>query len=401
MKKIILLLGLVPFLVTAQNKTEIREFTGRVVAFEPAWHFAYECIRMDLGDREEHFLFWPNHGKYLMDRVKVGDQATVRVEVNVIWQKRRKEMEGDPRMKGLLHRFRWDRITDIQIDGGWVSLSYSTTVPNKDPDVRVFLEERIIQVYPNDDDRQVFVFKNGLVGNYSFMSGVDPSYRAPEKGNVVSFLGHGDMPRLSESAVYPIAGVRQVYLFSPLEKRRGQVKSLLYKQNSACIGMVMTSGNSEVRISFPSDFAKPVREFLKRNGEVDFYYIPFKVENQPNPFELHALVAGADTLRIERPMYYGGEDVEHDHRPVEVFGRITSVSRSPHLKIMSIMVGNDAYVDIDAGSAQQLDKLLRRGVQVTVQGNERIRKDGEIYLKEYRIITPRKMVIDGKEFILN
>jgi hypothetical protein len=85
---------------------------------------------------------------------------------------------------------------------------------------------------------------------------------------------------------------------------------------------------------------------------------------------------------------------------VEVSGKITRVDRSPRQKIMSIMVGRDAYVDIDAATAQQLDKLFQKGAAILVQGDERIRKDGEIYRETYRIITPRKLVIEGKEFLI-
>lgn len=99
-------------------------------------------------------------------------------------------------------------------------------------------------------------------------------------------------------------------------------------------------------------------------------------------------------------MFYGGEDVEHEHKIVEVSGPITRVVRSPNHKIMSILVGDDAYVEISAVASQQLDKLLRNGVQVWVKGKERIKKEGEVYLERYRIIAPRNMTIDGKEFLL-
>ena len=239
-----------------------------------------------------------------------------------------------------------------------------------------------------------------MVGNFAFLADVRPEYRVPGKGDVVSFLAHREVPLLSDQAAYPVAGVKEVYLYSPLIKQTGQIKSFLFKQNSVCIGLTMISNGAEVSVGFPSDFAVQIRDFLKDGRRADFYYMGFRVENQPNPFELHALVSESDTLRIERPMYYGGEDVAHDHRPVEVSGKITRVDRSPHMKIMSIMVGKDAYVDIDAGTTQQLEKLLRKGAVVSVQGDERIRKEGEIYREQHRIIIPRKLVIDGKEFLL-
>ncbi|HQQ96091.1 MAG TPA: hypothetical protein PLX35_02460 [Cyclobacteriaceae bacterium] len=399
MKKLLLLLLLLPVLVLAQNKAEVREFTGRVLAIEPAFRFAYERIRLDVGGDEEQILFWPNHGKYILDHLKVGDQTTLRAEINLIWEKRRKELQDNPKMKNLLSTWSGHRLTEILIDGNWVSLPYSTAGPMKGLPVGVFLEKTIIQVYPNDQDRKVFIFQGGLAANCSYLA-VNPKFQPANRGDVVSFFGYSEVPVFDGTAIYPVPGIKKVYSFSPLIKKSGHLKSLLYKQNSVCIGIVLVTSDGEIQVSVPSDLAKDVKEFLRDGREADFYYMGFKVEKQPNPYELHALIAGSDTLRIERGHFYGGEDVEHDFKPVEFSGKITRVDRSPHLKIMSIMVGRDFYVEIDAGTAQQLENLLRKGTTVSVQGDERIRKDGEIYRENYRIINPRRLVIDGKEFLI-
>lgn len=400
MKTLIFWLGLFPLLVSAQNKTEIREFTGKVVAIEPSWNFAFECIQLDTGEKKEHFLFWPNHGKYILSNVKVGDQATVRVEVNLTWQKRREELELDSKMRGFFHLVRFDRIIEIQINGQWVPLPYHTNNRGQDKPAKVFLEQPILRVYPDADNPHVFVFANGVVGNLSFIAALDKNYQRPVAGDIVSFLGTTLVPSLTETAAFPLPDVKHVYVYTPLFKASGNLKSMLYKQNSVCIGLVMTSGSKEFKFGFPSDYATRVMDFLKGDKVTDFYYLKYKVAGQPNPFELHGLISGTDTLKIERAMFYGGEDVEHEHKIVEVSGPITRVVRSPNHKIMSILVGDDAYVEISAVASQQLDKLLRNGVQVWVKGKERIKKEGEVYLERYRIIAPRNMTIDGKEFLL-
>lgn len=401
MKKLLLLLLLLPVVVSAQNRTEIREFTGKVVAIEPSWNFAYECIQLDTGEKKEHFLFWPNHGKYILSHVKIGDQATVRVEVDLAWQKHRQELELDSKMRGFFHLIRFDRIREIRINGQWVPLPYSTNRQSNQRQAKVFLEKPILQIYPGGDtDPHVFVFDKGVIGNLSFIAALDKNYQRPVVGDIVSFLGTSVVPLLSDSAAFPLQDVKQVYVYTPLFKTRGYLKSMLYKQNSVCIGLVMVSGSEEFKFGFPSDYAARVREFLKGERVTDFYYLKYKVKGQPNPFELHGLISGTDTLKIERAMFYGGEDVEHDHRIVEVSGPITKVVRSPNRKIMSILVGDDAYIEISSVASQQLDKLLRKGVRVSVKGKERIRKEGEIYLEDYRIIIPRNMTIDGKEFLL-
>jgi hypothetical protein len=48
--------------------------------------------------------------------------------------------------------------------------------------------------------------------------------------------------------------------------------------------------------------------------------------------------------------------------------------------------------------AQQLGYLFKKGKPVVIAGKERIKKMGEIYNKNYRIITPEKILIDGKTF---
>jgi hypothetical protein len=118
------------------------------------------------------------------------------------------------------------------------------------------------------------------------------------------------------------------------------------------------------------------------------------------PPELHALVAGADTLKIEKLFFYGGEDVQHDHTAVEVKGTISRISRTDRGKIMSIMIGSDVYVEIDLVTAEQLGQMIRRGNEVVITGDERIKKEGEVYQKDFRIITPRTIKVAGKEFII-
>jgi hypothetical protein len=49
---------------------------------------------------------------------------------------------------------------------------------------------------------------------------------------------------------------------------------------------------------------------------------------------------------------------------------------------------------------KQLGNFFKKGELVEVSGDERIKAQGEVYSKDYRIITPRSLVIDGKNFLL-
>lgn len=119
-----------------------------------------------------------------------------------------------------------------------------------------------------------------------------------------------------------------------------------------------------------------------------------------NPPELHAIISEADTLKIEEAGFYGGADVAHDHKPAVVSGKISKVNRSDRGGIMNVILGNDVYVEITYTTSEQLGKYLKKGIEMEVSGDERIKKEGEIYSEDYRIITPRKVKVDGKEFLL-
>lgn len=99
--------------------------------------------------------------------------------------------------------------------------------------------------------------------------------------------------------------------------------------------------------------------------------------------------------------YYGGPDGNHDFKSVEVEGTISKVNRTEKGRIISLILDKDFYVEVDAQMEQQLGNLLKKGSNLKISGEERIKKEGEIYEKEYRIITPKRIVTESGEFILN
>jgi hypothetical protein len=77
------------------------------------------------------------------------------------------------------------------------------------------------------------------------------------------------------------------------------------------------------------------------------------------------------------------------------------VNRSDNGRIMSVIIGNECYIEVDNNIEKNLGNYLRRGTLMKINGEERIKKEGEIYSKNYRIITPQKITVDEKEFQLS
>ncbi len=397
MKKIQLLLLLVPALVAAQPKFEIQEFTGIVKSIEPGWGFAYERIRVDVDGKAESFLFHPDYGKFIIESVMVNSRITLRVNVNLTFRNRMKALKSSD--VDVMDHFSQERIVEIQIRNEWKALPVA-----KNPypgwrggqGHRVFLEKNVIDVYKLNDLTKAVIFQNGLIG--SFPLSTFGSIKDIKGGDVISFMGYS-YPRV-EGAAYPVSGVKEVYFFTRLYKNTGHIKSYLFKQNSVCLGMVMETENGDVAVGFPSDYAARIKNFLSENREVDFFHFNYKVERLLNPPELHGLISGKDTLLIEKFGFYGGEDVQHDHQQAVVSGTISRINRSDKGEIMSVMVGNDVYVEVDLSMAQQLGQFIKKGNEVVIAGEERIRKEGEVYNRDFRIITPRNIKVEGKEFLL-
>jgi hypothetical protein len=176
----------------------------------------------------------------------------------------------------------------------------------------------------------------------------------------------------------------------------------LFKQNEVCIGVKFsTPSGNEIKLSFPSDKAEKVKKFLKPDSDLKIYHGRVYDLSKLDLPELQAVIQGKDTLYIDEFGFFGGADVEHDHKPVELSGKITRINKTGRGSIVSIIVAGKYYFEPDPGIAEQIGRLLQRGKEVIIQGKERIKKKGEIYKKEYTIVVPKKIVIDGKTFFSN
>jgi hypothetical protein len=85
---------------------------------------------------------------------------------------------------------------------------------------------------------------------------------------------------------------------------------------------------------------------------------------------------------------------------MEAKGKITKIIRTTKGNVASIIIDSKYFVEVDAMMAQQLGLQLKKGKEIIIGGKERIKIAGEIYSKDYHIITPEKINIDGKIFSL-
>jgi hypothetical protein len=396
MRIILLILVMLSVKLSAQPNFEVQEFTGVVKSIQPGLRFALEYITLDVNGKAETFTFYPEYGKFISQQVKLGDIISVKVNVNLKMKKLRAELEAKQKaVNFLLHN---DRVHEIKINNDWHNMP-DIEPRNQKPQYKIFLRDKVEELFVMDGLTRGLVFKNGVMV-YSPAYFYSDKYISDVKvGDEVSFTGFRMGPE--EGFMYPYPHVSELYSFNNLLSKTGKAYSYLYKQNSVCIGLKFRLDNGkELSVSFPSDDAKRVKQYLRDKEKMEIYYDAYRVEGQLHPPELHALVVPGDTLFIEKFGFYGGADGKHEHKDVKLTGKISRINFTTKGNIQSVIVDSDYYVEIDAMMAQQLGLFFQRGKAISIEGKERIRKEGEIYQKDYRIVTPEKVIVDGKTFLL-
>lgn len=395
MKAVLILLLLTPLQLISQPKVEIREITGVVKSFEPGLSFAFQYLYIEVDGKPIGFMFNPDQGQFLYQRIKPGDNLTFRARIDPRGREWRKKMEESNRP--LPWYMFTDLITAIRIDNQWIELPEESRYLDNSV-TNVFIGKQVIGEYKLAGLTSALVFEGGLVATYLGSLRYPGSINAIKVGDRVSFGGYQRQAR--EGYKYPIESVKEVYLFQHLIPYTGELYSYLFKQNSVCIGARFNiDDGKKLDVSFPTEEATRIKEFLSRNdGEVQIFSSNYKPEGQLHPIELHALISGTDSLFIKKFGFYGGADGQHEHNPVEVSGKITRINLTPKGNVSSLIIDSDYYVEIDAMMAQQLSLHFQKGKQITISGKQRIRKEGEIYQKNYHIVVPERLTIDGKTF---
>lgn len=390
----IIILVLFSTMALGQAKFEDQEFSGKVEEIQLGSRFAYEFLKVKGEHEDRVFRFHPGFGQLILREVRAGDQVTVKVKVNISARKNLDNKNNEV----VYPLFVNESMLSLKKGNQWYDLTEIKPHNYEKDKSDVLIEKRVQKEFWYKGYRCGLIFDNYKIAYYMYNK---QHYYAMEDiaiGQNVSFIASGGM--IQDGYAYPIDSIRETYWYMPLKKVTGKIKSFLYKQNFVCIGMVLDTRKGDVKIGFPSDYAKEIRRFSQEGRNVTVYYYGYKPEKQLEPASMQALVSKNDTIRITR-LYYGGADGEHEHKPIEVSGKISVINKSAKGGIISLIVGSDCYIEIDSQLSNQIGAFLIRGKQVSISGEERIRKEGEIYSKDYRIITPMKITVDGKEYMIN
>ncbi len=389
-----LILMLVPFALTAQPKYEVQEFTGVVKSIGSGFGFALQQIVLDVNGELNGFLFNPGYGSWVVRNVKVGESLTLRANVNVKYAEMKKKRIDRNKISSVF--FFHDQILAIKTQNGWYEMpDIKEEVVNH---TEVFLEKKVIDEYVVDGKRTALIFENGLVGYYHPILSTDDKMRDIKIGDYVSFGSY--RRHIGQGFEFPIPGVKDVYYFNRLIGVEAKLHSYLFKQNFVRIGVKFKATDGKmVSVAFPSDDAQRIQEFIKPGEPLKFYYSDFKIDDQPLALpELHAIVQNTDTLFIRTFGFFGGADGRHEHEPVDIAGKITRINLTAKGNVSSLIINSEYYVEIDAMMAQQLALHFQKGKQISIQGKQRIKKVGEIYQRDYHIVVPERLTIDGKTF---
>lgn len=393
---VLLSLNLFAGQVLNAQKTTVKRgelsYTGKIIAFHPGYNFRYSRILIEVGEEKKELRFPAWNAEELLSLFQVGDEVVITSREGLKFKS--KKMSAD-----------WyDFITMEEL----ISLSKDSTVffakkkrskPIKakytGPDLNtIFIDRKIKKLYKvNGKTRGVFIDSGELLYTH-FTTNKLYNLNKVREGDLISSVGQLEKVRSGE--VSPIDGI-DVYSMRPLTKVVGKIKSFLYKQNYAYVGLVFSSGQRNIKLSFASEAASDLKAFSDKDRDITVYYMNEKYIDDKNPPALYAAILEGDTIRIERP-FWGQADGNHEKKDIEYSGQVQKVVKNSN-NSLSIILTKDALIESNH-MINQLRHLIKKGTRIKVKGKQRINRPGEIYEKNYKIITPKTFIIDGKEYLL-
>lgn len=382
----------------AQLKWEPREFEGKLLSYEVGYTFAYEYMRVEIDGKVSRFHFYPQYGKFMLDEFRVGSILKFKALV------RNEKLADDLAYKKLDDRYFWffnrQTLQEIWWNGEWKKFAESKEKAAK-PSSKVFLEETIQNFYTADEFKSAAQLQNGRIVFLGMMGRLFNPFKDYKINDKFSFVGE-EIVR-GEGYAYPLPFTELFYGYEII-KSEGTLKSYLYKQNHVCIGVKFTSPKGDFAVSLPTYHGARIQKFIKPEEPLIIYHSPNRYKttsDDPLAPELHAIIQGNDTLYIEEHGFFAGADGKHDHQWVYLEGKIKEIVRSDKGSIINFIVDNEFYIEFDARFEKQIGSLLKRGLPIKISGEERIKKSGEVYKKNYRIVSPYKIEIGDKTYLLN
>ncbi|MCU0420222.1 MAG: hypothetical protein MUC38_11275 [Cyclobacteriaceae bacterium] len=388
-----------PWVVAGQRKPSKENAFEGIIDKYMASGIAYDVIQLRAGKNFRYVKFDSRSGKELMAKFPVG------TEVSGMAKGRSHEFKSLGKLS-IFVDFLADSL--ISMNGGghayqqtWVPRKkfVHPLAPSTHANHSVLLDRKIIATASHEDmgkllyiDQETVLVSKDLPYNRLL--------RPMTKGDVVSAI---ILPiDLHEGEAYPVRNFSKGYHAEVLGKFEGIIESFLYKQNTACVGMKVNSGTRSMQFQFRTDMAEQIMQWQKRQEPILVYYRP-RVRFDYSPLldkpSIHAIISRTDTLRVVDD-YFGGPDGTHDYVAVSGTGKISSVKTSLAGKAYGLVVDEKYFVEIDKKTEAQLKKYFRNRVPISFEGKQRVKKPGEVYQGNYEIITPTKLMIADKEFLV-
>ncbi|MEL7005596.1 MAG: hypothetical protein AAFN93_23125 [Bacteroidota bacterium] len=370
------------------------EYKAKILEFQPGYTFSYSRMLVETAEGKRIIGFKSFAAEKILKEFSAGDEVYLTTSKRKVLQNNKKKPDD------WLERVTREQLNTMSNGMFTIDVKSMKYPKSKKKSINhfrlsIFLEETITRLYKVNNETRGFYLESGklLYGEYAFnMSNHLRDYRV---GDVISFVGYASL--LFEGDVRPIPDI-VVYSFRHLTKVEGRIKSFLVKQNYAYVGLTLTTDSGEIKLSFASENAAKLKGFAETKESVTVYYEKNRYALKNNPPGLYAAVLGNDTIRTKRA-FYGAPDGKHESKSVTYSGQIKKLIKDKN-NLLSVILTDDVLIEANT-VINQLRHLIKKGITIEVRGEERIKRAGEIYEKDYRIIRPESITIKGKEYLLN
>ncbi|MFM7487826.1 MAG: hypothetical protein ACKO13_13020, partial [Cytophagales bacterium] len=390
----------------AQNKRiiEQRTFEGIIVEYVPSVGVAYDIMVVKEGEKTILIRFNSTQGKEIIEKFPAGKSISGvskgRVKrLNAVVPSRVKNELNEFFQFFLADSLVSAKSEDFEIKSNWDNAKKNKSVLSANrEDIYVLFDQEVIQVMDLSKTKKAFLLSDKTLLIKNGLLSFGKKIKTIRKGDKISSMGFEI--NTQEGEVYPIAGFEKVKSINLLEKAEGIIESFYFKQNGACIGFSISTSEGKLQFNFPVGFAEKIMEIGKRNEPVKLYYDGFKGNKDKFLFPtIHGLISKSDTLQMTG-FYYGDPDGKHEYTDISGFGTISKVNFSERKRIVSIIVDDKYLIEIDQRTEMQLRSLFRKGSSIKFEGDQRVKKEGEVYQFNYEIVNPKKLILDGREFLL-
>ena len=400
MTKAILFLYLIPVICFSQKKTSMENATlqGTIEEYLPLQGISLSVIRLrtDLGYQLAKFPSY--QGKEIISKFPIGSSVQLSTKTRVP----KMEMPYEKDNVWLEVMFFSDSLVSIsntyqKVDALWKkNIGYfAQFYAGKRTVILDQLVERYFEY--NGKVRGVYLNDNVLIVA-NLLNKPRIEFKNIPIGSKISNAGWEINIDPGDQLIYP--GASRNFHSMLLEKTTGFISSFLFKQNGNCIGLTIESDGKAIRLNFPADMAEKIMKVEKMKAPVTVYFGDPQIAPKLNLYaSLHAIISESDTLKIESE-FFGDPDGKHDYNNSIHTGKITKLNRDLKDRIVSIIIDNKVLIESNYKISSQLNSILKKGTTIKVDGQERIKKQGEVYQNGYSVMTPKNITVEGKEFLV-